>query len=114
MALHPLCWTILTLWFPPCMMFVERKFGQDFIISLVLYFLFYIGSPIYTFHKLKGLDICVSICCLLLPPLGVYLHQKKISSEFWITLLCFFLFWWPGAICAYYFCTGNRADSFKS
>ena len=95
------------------MMFVERKFGQDFIISLVLYFLFYIGSPIYTFHKLRGLDICVSICCLLLPPLGVYLHQKKISSEFWITLLCFFLFWWPGAICAYYFCTGNSMGSLK-
>ena len=38
------------------------------------------------------------ILAILIPPLGVYLHQGEINSKFWISLLLTLLFWLPGAI----------------
>jgi uncharacterized membrane protein YqaE (UPF0057 family) len=35
---------------------------------------------------------------ILLPPLGVYLHQGEINSKFWISLLLTLLFYIPGLI----------------
>lgn len=38
------------------------------------------------------------IITILLPPLGVYLHQGEINSRFWISLLLTLLFYVPGLI----------------
>lgn len=35
---------------------------------------------------------------ILLPPLGVYLHEDEINSKFWISLLLTLLFYFPGLI----------------
>ncbi len=35
---------------------------------------------------------------ILIPPLGVYLHQGEINSKFWISLLLTLLFYVPGLI----------------
>lgn len=40
------------------------------------------------------------IFAILLPPLGVYLHEGEINNRFWISLLLTLLFWLPGAIYA--------------
>lgn len=40
----------------------------------------------------------VIICAILLPPLGVYLHEGEITSRFWISLLLTLLFFIPGMI----------------
>lgn len=39
------------------------------------------------------------ICAIILPPLGVYLHENQIGTNFWISLLLtILLFWLPGVI----------------
>jgi uncharacterized membrane protein YqaE (UPF0057 family) len=35
---------------------------------------------------------------ILIPPLGVYLHQGEINTKFWISLLLTLLFYFPGLI----------------
>ena len=40
----------------------------------------------------------IIILAILIPPLGVYLHEGEINSKFWISLLLTLLFWLPGAI----------------
>ena len=40
------------------------------------------------------------ICAILLPPLGVYLHEGEINGRFWISLLLTLLFYVPGMIYA--------------
>jgi len=47
------------------------------------------------------------ICAILLPPLGVYLYENKITTKFWISLVLTLLFWLPGAIYALLVVTGN-------
>jgi uncharacterized membrane protein YqaE (UPF0057 family) len=44
--------------------------------------------------------VCV-IFAILIPPLGVYLFQEEITTDFWITLLLTLLFW-LGALYALY------------
>ena len=44
-----------------------------------------------------GLQVIVAI---LLPPLGIYLHEGEINSKFWIGLLLTLLFYLPGLIYA--------------
>lgn len=44
--------------------------------------------------------VCV-IFAILIPPLGVYLFQEEITTDFWITLLLTLLFW-VGALYALY------------
>lgn len=38
------------------------------------------------------------ILCFLIPPLGVYIYENEISSNFWISLLLTFLFFFPGVV----------------
>uniref|UniRef100_UPI0006850D23 YqaE/Pmp3 family membrane protein n=1 Tax=Cesiribacter andamanensis TaxID=649507 RepID=UPI0006850D23 len=38
------------------------------------------------------------IITILLPPLGVFLHQGEINAKFWISLLLTLLFYVPGLI----------------
>jgi uncharacterized membrane protein YqaE (UPF0057 family) len=40
------------------------------------------------------------ICAILLPPLGVYLHEGELNGRFWISLLLTLLFYVPGLIYA--------------
>lgn len=40
------------------------------------------------------------ILAIIIPPLGVYIHEKDINDKFWISLLLTVLFWLPGAIYA--------------
>lgn len=43
----------------------------------------------------KAVQVIVAI---LLPPLGMYLHEGEINSRFWISLLLTLLFYLPGLI----------------
>ncbi len=43
-------------------------------------------------------QLLLVIITILLPPLGVYLHQGEINSKFWISLLLTLLFYIPGLI----------------
>lgn len=43
-------------------------------------------------------QVLLVIITILLPPLGVYLHQGEINSKFWISLLLTLLFYIPGLI----------------
>ena len=55
----------------------------------------------YRAHKPESTDkTLLIILAILLPPLGVYLHEGEINTKFWIDLLLTFLFWLPGAIYA--------------
>ena len=42
------------------------------------------------------------IIAIFIPPLAVYLHEKKIGTNFWIDLVLWFIFWLPGVIYALY------------
>lgn len=42
----------------------------------------------------------LTLFALILPPLAVYLHQGKINSKFWISLLLTLLIWVPGVLYA--------------
>lgn len=44
--------------------------------------------------------IVAVICCFLLPPLGVFLFEEAIGTNFWIDLILTLLFWLPGVIYA--------------
>jgi len=65
-------------------------------------FICFIASICYCFH-LEGLtDVAANIFCCLIPPLGLYISTKKCDIDILIALLLWFLFWFPGAIYAYY------------
>lgn len=53
-------------------------------------------------HKQNGAaderTLLLVILAILLPPLAVYLHQGKINSKFWISLILTLLLWLPGMI----------------
>lgn len=48
----------------------------------------------------KASTLVQVIVAILLPPLGVYLHEGEINSRFWISLLLTLLFYVPGLIYA--------------
>ncbi|RYY96610.1 MAG: YqaE/Pmp3 family membrane protein [Chitinophagaceae bacterium] len=48
------------------------------------------------------------IVAILLPPLGVYLHEGTINSRFWISLLLTLLFYLPGLIYALVIILGDN------
>jgi len=46
-----------------------------------------------------GRDILTVICCIIVPPLGIYLKSEKFDADFWIALILWlFLF-----TCKYYY-----------
>ncbi len=57
--------------------------------------------------KAKDNDIILILCCLFIPPLGVFLFQDDISIDFWIDLLLCFLFWIPAVVFAFLVCFAN-------
>ncbi len=54
--------------------------------------------------KAKDNDIILILCCLFIPPLGVFLFQDDITIDFWIDLILCLLFWLPGIIFAFLVC----------
>lgn len=48
------------------------------------------------------------IVAILLPPLGVYLHEGEINNRFWISLLLTLLFYVPGLIYALVIILGDK------
>lgn len=51
------------------------------------------------------------IVAILLPPLGVYLHEGEINSRFWIGLILWLLFYFPGLIYALIVILGNKSKN---
>ena len=51
------------------------------------------------------------ILAILLPPLGVYLHEGEINSKFWIDLVLTLLFFIPGVIYALIVVLGDNDHS---
>jgi uncharacterized membrane protein YqaE (UPF0057 family) len=49
------------------------------------------------------------ICAILIPPLGVYLHEGEINSKFWIDLLLTLLFYVPGLVYALIVILGDKS-----
>ena len=45
-----------------------------------------------------NVNVVALVLALLLPPLGVYIHQGEINEKFWISLLLTLLFYVPGQI----------------
>ena len=60
--------------------------------------------PVYNSFEMEGLqqetqvNILALILALILPPLGVYVHQGEVNNKFWISLLLTVLFYVPGQI----------------
>src|SRR5438045_4344513 len=52
-------------------------------------------------------QVLAIIFAILIPPLGVYIYQKQITTKFWISLVLTLLFWLPGAIYSLLVVTGN-------
>ncbi len=57
--------------------------------------------------KAKDNDIILILCCIFIPPLGVYLFQDDITIDFWIDLILCFLFWIPAVVFAFLVCFAN-------
>jgi uncharacterized membrane protein YqaE (UPF0057 family) len=47
------------------------------------------------------------IFAILIPPVGVVLHENKVTTKFWISLLLTFIFWLPGMIYSLLVVTDN-------
>jgi uncharacterized membrane protein YqaE (UPF0057 family) len=47
------------------------------------------------------------IFAILIPPVGVVLHENQVTTKFWISLLLTFLFWLPGMVYSVLVVTGN-------
>lgn len=52
-------------------------------------------------------QVLAIIFAILIPPLGVFIHQGEINNKFWISLLLTLLFFLPGMIYALLVVTGN-------
>jgi uncharacterized membrane protein YqaE (UPF0057 family) len=47
------------------------------------------------------------IFAILIPPVGVVLHENQVTTKFWISLLLTFIFWIPGMIYSLLVVTDN-------
>ena len=47
------------------------------------------------------------IFAILIPPVGVVLHENQVTTKFWISLLLTFIFWLPGMIYSLLVVTDN-------
>ncbi|RYY41044.1 MAG: YqaE/Pmp3 family membrane protein [Chitinophagaceae bacterium] len=56
----------------------------------------------------KAEKVVQVICAILLPPLGVYLHEGTINTRFWICLLLTLLLYIPGLIYALVIILGDK------
>ncbi|KAA0148259.1 hypothetical protein FNF29_06795 [Cafeteria roenbergensis] len=100
---------VLGILLPPLAVFVdEPKINDEFFISILLTICGWLPGIIHAFWviffggkgQLKMMDVLILVCCILLPPLGVFLKQQKITIDFLVALILCFLFWFPAIIFA--------------
>jgi len=48
--------------------------------------------------------VVLIILCIFIPPLAVYLFEKKLKIDFWLDLILTLIFWLPGIIFAFLVC----------
>ena len=90
----------LGIYLPPVAVFMQKDASTtDFIINLVLCLLF----PLAIFHHFHLLhyDPLVNLCCLCLPPLGVYLGTKECMDVVICLILSIVGFYFLGTWYAY-------------
>lgn len=107
MSKHTLFDTLLSLFIPPLGYYCKtKKLDENFIISLLLE-LFTAGviAPIYVFYA-YGMDVCIAILCLFLPPLGVLFGHGGCCETLICLLLTFCLFI-PGVVYAFHLNMGK-------
>ena len=46
------------------------------------------------------MDVLILVCCIILPPLGVFLKQQKLSIDLLVSIILTCLFYIPGIIFA--------------
>tara|TARA_Y100000782_G_scaffold75714_1_gene81609 strand:+ start:187 stop:369 length:183 start_codon:yes stop_codon:yes gene_type:complete len=46
------------------------------------------------------MDILILVCCFLLPPLGIFFKQQRITVDILVAIILCFLFWFPAVIFA--------------
>lgn len=56
---------------------------------------------------MDGSQVLAIIFAVLIPPVGVLIHEGRLTNKFWISLLLTILFWLPGAIYSLLVVTGN-------
>ena len=108
--MHTCCDTILTLFIPPLGYWCKTKrYDIQFLISLILMIsTLDIAAPIYTFFT-YGMDLCVAVLCLFLPPLGVLFGHGG-CCEVIICIILTLCGIFPGIIYAYHLCM-SKVDS---
>lgn len=84
---------LLGMLLPPVLVWMRRKKAcNEFWINLVLTIFGWFGGILHAFW-LDGVPCIHNICCLLLPPLGLYLSKKKCDSQIGIcAVLCLTFF----------------------
>ncbi|MCA6362058.1 MAG: YqaE/Pmp3 family membrane protein [Bacteroidetes bacterium] len=53
-------------------------------------------------------EAVIIICCIFIPPLGVYFVKGDIDNDFWINLVLSILCWIPGVIHALIIYSRNK------
>lgn len=103
---RPLLDAVLGVLIPPVQFYRKKNICRNFWIDLVLYILllFIPTSIVFCFHVAEDIDLLISIVCLVLPPLGLWLSTKKCDKDILIAGVLTLLGWFPGAIYAYYKC----------
>ena len=103
---------IMGVLIPPLLLYKEKKMNIEFYISLICYItLLFPVSVIYTFSILGYENTCQNILCEFLPFIAIY-KKFGFKKEFFISILLFLLFLFPGRIYAYYK-TWNYYNSVK-
>ena len=87
---------------------VKGKCDGTFCINLLLTFcLFGFPGVIHAFY-VYGVDCCVSILCLFLPPIGVLVGVNNGCGKACICLLLCICLFLPGIMYAYYVCLEEK------
>ena len=68
--------------------------------TLILVFMMLKAGLIVAVFMHMAWERLALIYAILLPPLGVYLHEGEVNTRFWISLLLTLLFFIPGVIYA--------------
>ena len=56
---------------------------------------------------MDGSQVLAIIFAVIIPPIGVLIHEGRLTNKFWISLLLTILLWLPGAIYSLLVVTGN-------
>ena len=87
---------------PPVAVFMEKGLNIDFWINLAFFiFIPWIGGVAHCFIIIGGLELCQSILCGLLPPVGVAM-MKGCGFEVCVSICLSLCLWFPGVVYAYY------------